>query len=127
MMLSETYKRNISTIKEKDPNAKFIDVTRTSNSSLSPSWDLLSGIKKGKITWEEYESHFRAEMEVRKVEKELREIAQQAIKNNVYLVCYESDNKCHRFILLDMVRALAEKEEIPIVVKTQAEIKQEGS
>ena len=88
-MLSETYKRNISVIKAKDPNAKFIDITRTSNSSLSPSCDLLNGIKNGKITWEDYETQFRAEIEVRKAEKELREIAKQAIKDNIYLCLQE--------------------------------------
>jgi uncharacterized protein YeaO (DUF488 family) len=125
-LLSETYKRNIKNIKstDLDPQVKFIDVTRTSNSSLSPSWDLIGAVKKGKITWEEYSDKFRAELVKRKVESELIEIAKQAINHNVYLVCFEKGKECHRFILLDMIKQLAEREGIPVVVKTQDEIKQ---
>ena len=50
-MLGETYKRNIKIVREQDPNAVFVDVTRTSNSPLSPSWNLLNDYKHTVITW----------------------------------------------------------------------------
>jgi uncharacterized protein YeaO (DUF488 family) len=126
-MLGETYKRNIAIIREQDPNAVFIDVTRTSNSPLSPSWSLLNDYKHKKITWNEYVSRFKKEMGNREILDELRDIAIQSTKKgasgkeiNVYLVCYENSKECHRFILLDMIADLAKKEKIPVeFIKTK--------
>jgi uncharacterized protein YeaO (DUF488 family) len=113
-MLGETYKRNIRNIREKDPGAVFIDVTRTSNSPLSPSWSLLNDYKQKKITWNEYVSRFKADMNNLDVTDELRDIAKQSLTKNVYLVCFENSNECHRFILISMILELAKKEKIPV-------------
>jgi uncharacterized protein YeaO (DUF488 family) len=113
-MLGETYKRNIAVIREQDPDAVFIDVTRTSNSPLSPSWSVLNDYKHKKITWAEYVSQFKKEMGHREVIDQLRDIATQSLSKNVYLVCYENSKECHRFILLDMIIDLAKKEKILI-------------
>ena len=53
-------------------------------------------------------------MGIREIGDELRGIAQQSLKKNVYLVCYESSKDCHRFLLLDMIADLAKKENIPV-------------
>lgn len=115
-MLSETYKRNVAEVRKDDPNAFFIDVTRTSNSPLSPSWGMLNDYKKGNITWNTYVTRFREEMQSRGITNQLREIALLSQKKNVYLVCYEASGECHRFILLDMIEELAKKEGIDIEV-----------
>jgi hypothetical protein len=114
-MLSETFKKNMATVRSKDPNVKFIDVTRTSNSPLSPSWDMYNDYKYGRITWDEYVTIFKEEMKEREIESTLRDIAIMSLKKNVYLVCYETTKHCHRFILLDMIAELAENEAIPVV------------
>lgn len=121
-MLGETYKRNISVIRQQDPDAVFIDVTRTSNSPLSPSWSLLDDYKHKKITWNEYVSRFKKEMGIREISEQLRDIATQSLKKNVYLVCYENNKECHRFLLLDMIVDLSKKEKIPIELIKQKKL-----
>lgn len=117
-MLCESYKRNIQKIREVNPNMKVIDVTPTSNSPLSPSRKLASDFRGNKITWEEYTERFRKEMNNPVIESMLLDIAKQAVTEDVYLICYEARGHCHRFILLELIKELAAKNNIPVKIAT---------
>jgi uncharacterized protein YeaO (DUF488 family) len=116
-MLKQAYKRQLKEIKKEDPNAHYIDVTRTANSPLSPSWDLQSDLKKERIDWDTYVKKFKDEMITKSVTQILLDIAREASKKNVYLVCFEDSKFCHRFILMDMIEDLAKKEKISLEIE----------
>lgn len=118
-MLKETYKKNIPKIRAEYPSAKFIDVTPTSNSPLSPSPELMSDYRNDKITWDEYTERFKEEMNTPTIEALLLDIAKQAINEDVYLLCYDKAQKahdCHRFILMDIIEELAKANNIPVKI-----------
>lgn len=125
-MLKESYKRNIPSIK--GPNVLIVDVTRTGNSILSPSIELLNARRFGNIEWDEFERRFREEINSPTVEAKLLKIAQDAVKmvpvkgsmveQDVYLICYEASGNCHRYILMDMIRDIAAKNKIPIKIES---------
>ena len=116
-MLHESYKRNIRKLREINPNIKVIDVTPTSNSPLSPSPELMFDYRNSSITWEDYIERFKKEMNTPTIEAMLLDIAQQAVKEEVYLICYEARGNCHRFILMDLIEELATKYDIPVKIE----------
>lgn len=115
-MLRETYKRNIPKVRDVFPSAKFVDVTPTSNSPLSPSPELMSDYRNNKITWDEFTERFKKEMNTPTIEALLLDIAKQAINEEVYLLCYDKTQNCHRIILLDLIKELAAKNNIPVKI-----------
>ena len=115
-MLHESYKRNIKKLREVNPNIKTIDVTPTSNSPLSPSPELGSDYRFKKITWDEFVVIFKEEMNTPTVKALLLGIAKQAVNEEVYLVCYDNTQNCHRFILMDIIEELANKNNIPVKI-----------
>lgn len=122
-MLKETYKKNIPKIRAEYPSAKFIDVTPTSNSPLSPSPELGSDYRFKKITWDEFVVRFKEEMSSPAAKAEMLKIAKQAVNEEVYLLCYDKaqGQDCHRFILMDIIEELAKANNIPLeIVKTHA-------
>lgn len=123
-MLHESYKRNIRELRKINPNIKVIDVTPTSNSPLSPSPELMSAHRNGNITWEVFTEKFRNEMNTPTIEGMLLDIANQAAKAEVYLICYEARGNCHRFILLDLVEEIAVKNKIPLEIERKQKIVQ---
>ncbi len=115
-MLLETYKRKIKDIRQVNPNMKVIDVAPPSNSPLSPSIELASDYRLKKITWDEFKERFKREMDTPTIETILLDIAKQAANEDVYLVCYDNKQNCHRFILMDMIEELATKNNIPVKI-----------
>jgi len=99
-MLKESYIANWKNIK-----GTKIRVARPS--VLSPSEKLLKDYKDGKIDWEGYEIRFRREIlnNPRAMEK-LREIKELSEKRDIFLMCYEKERPCHRFILMGMIANL---------------------
>lgn len=118
-MLRESYKRNIKKLREANPNVKVIDVAVSSNSPLSPSIELASDYRFKKITRDEFVGRFKEEMSSSAAKAEMLKIAKQAVNEEVYLVCNDNKQDCHRFILMDMIEELANKNDIPVkIVKT---------
>jgi len=120
-MLHETYKRNIPKVRDVFPSAKFIDVSPTSNSPLSPSPKLGSDFRNRIITWDEFKERFKKEMSNPVIEAMLLDIAKQAVNEEVFLLCYDKaqGQDCHRFTLMDIIEELAKANNIPLeIVKT---------
>jgi uncharacterized protein YeaO (DUF488 family) len=104
-MLKESY---ISHWKNLPADAIKIRVARPS--ILSASKDLLTAYKSGRISWEVFETRFRKEIQSNpKAIAELYRLKDLSKTNDVYLICYEKTSPCHRFILLDMIQNLPEK------------------
>lgn len=109
-MLKETYLAKLKQMKEKYPDAHFEVVTRTAKSILSPSYELLTEYKvlikdlpKNEIIElfeKAYTPRFEKEMLYNnKCHDRMKELALMSIDKDVFLVCYEKEYPCHRFIL----------------------------
>lgn len=87
------------------PSAHFEIITRTKNSCLSPSRELLNYAKQNKIPFEEYKKIFLEELKKRSfVPEKLKTLKQISKERVVFLVCYEKDaSKCHRSIVKDIL------------------------
>ena len=74
-------------------------------SVLAPSRALLKAGKTGIITWDAFSRRFRAEiLDSPEAVLTLKSVAELAESQDVYLICWEREPPCHRFLLLDMVR-----------------------
>ena len=72
---------------------------------LGPSVTLLRAWKAGKISWQEYENRYKEEMTEK--QEEIQELARQAAKGMITLLCFEKeqDPHCHRHLLKGMIEA----------------------
>ena len=102
-MLKESY---LAVMKSLPEDAVKVVVTRTADSVLSPSWDLLNDYKDGRINWEGYVDRFKQEMNNDRCIAEMRKIKWMAKDRDVYLICYEKRFPCHRYILKKMIEEL---------------------
>ncbi len=76
-------------------------------SILSASNELFNNYKQGCISWKEFESRFRKEiMSNPKAIAELKRLRELSLEKDVYLICYEKEYPCHRFILIDLIKEL---------------------
>jgi uncharacterized protein YeaO (DUF488 family) len=101
-MIKESY---ISLWKKLPPDAIKVRVARPS--VLSASKDLFNEYKKGKITWGDFETRFRKEIQSNpRAVAELQRLKALAKDKDVYLICYEKAFPCHRFILRDLINEL---------------------
>jgi len=76
-------------------------------SVLSASKELLNDYKKERITWQEFEARFRKEIRSNpKAMAELKRLKGLSQEKDVYLICYEKNYPCHRFILIDLINEL---------------------
>ena len=70
---------------------------------LAPSRELLQDWRGHWITWEEYEARFRREiLSSPEALAALRHIIDLSRARDVYLICWEREPPCHRFILLNL-------------------------
>ena len=53
-----------------------------------------------------YKKRFYKEMKEPKANEKMKEIKEMAKEKDVYLVCYEKEYPCHRFLLMDMINGL---------------------
>lgn len=106
-MLKESY---LAKMRRLPKDIVKIVVTRAVGHVLSPSNALLWDYKNGNITWEEYERRFYQEMDNEIAKKAMREIKLLAKDRDVFLICYEKQYPCHRFLLIDMINKLDEEE-----------------
>jgi len=99
-----------------NPDAKFYIVMRWAPRwigrleklpLLSPSEKLLMEYKKGgshEGDWNYYIPIFTQEMQSTECQEKMKEIVQEAVNRDVFLVCSEKPpNHCHRFLLMDMM------------------------
>lgn len=76
-------------------------------SVLSASKELFNDYKKRKINWEEFEVRFRKEiLDNPNAIAELKRLKELSQEKDVYLICYEKNYPCHRFILIDLIKEL---------------------
>ena len=76
-------------------------------SVLSPSKKLFYDYKERRINWQEFENRFRKEMTSSPTAfAELKRLKELSQEKDVYLICYEKDYPCHRFILIDLIKEL---------------------
>lgn len=114
MAIKETYLARLKQMREKHPDAHFEVVTATAKSILAPSWNLLEEYKIiikdetkesiKKIFEEAYRPRYEREiLHDNNVHDKLKELARMSLTKDVYLVCYEKEYPCHRFILKDWI------------------------
>ena len=75
---------------------------------LAPSRELLADWKHGLITWDEYTARFREEILASpEALAALRHIIELAEARDVYLICWEREPPCHRYLLMDLAGELS--------------------
>ena len=99
-MLKETWLGNLRNLPSE---AIVVEVTRSKNHVLSPSWALLNDYKNRKIDWNGYKARFLEEMDNETCRAEMYELWELSQIKDVYLVCFEKEGHCHRFLLLDLI------------------------
>ena len=76
--------------------------------ALAPSRELLEDWRRGFIAWEEYVIRFRREiLGSPEAVAALRHVTGLARSRDVYLICWEREPPCHRFLLLDLAGKLS--------------------
>ena len=76
--------------------------------ALAPSRDLLENWRRGLTTWPEYVVRFREEiLGSAEAVVALRHVVDLARTRDVYLICWEKEPPCHRFLLLEMAGELS--------------------
>jgi uncharacterized protein YeaO (DUF488 family) len=105
-MIYETYLAKKKEMQEKNPDAIFIEITRSKKHILSPSWNLLNSYKKNN-DWDLYTERFLEEMKRPECQEKLIELARMAKEKDIFLVCFEGPKygkKCHRFIVQELIK-----------------------
>ena len=80
--------------------------------ALAPSLRLLRDYKSGYITWEEYVPKFKDEMRQHASVETLWWLRSREKEGGpIRLLCWEKaeDKRCHRFLLLDILKSMDEK------------------
>lgn len=123
-MLSQTYVAKVKKIKELYPDARFIAITRKSprfkydtwEKALAPSLELLKDYKSNN-DWEAYVPRFMKEMDNPESKEAMRKIIKEAQTKDIFLVCFEKEYPCHRFLILDMMKDIAKQEGLNVEIK----------
>jgi len=77
---------------------------------LAPTWDLVMGLKDGKITWAQYESGYLKLLNERLKTRrsEFVSIVEMARDKDVYLICFCTDERiCHRRLAMEFLLAMS--------------------
>lgn len=110
-MLRETYYNRYKGWGVKPPeDAVVIHVTRNAGHILSPSIELLMAYKENRINWDQYIIRYRKKMNNEACKGVMKRIKEASKVSDVYLVCFcfNKENHCHRFILIDMIERMCE-------------------
>lgn len=118
-LLKETYVAQLKEEAQKNPEAKFYICLRTPPADiqyeigkiekctvLSPSKNLSRDFRGKLINWTGFITKFYKEMRSPKCVKLMQFIKSESAERDIYLVCSCGPtelNKCHRFILLDLI------------------------
>jgi hypothetical protein len=82
--------------------------------AFAPTWKLLMDSKEGRRTWAEYTDGFLLLLRMRYVHPETRQAFEEVLNSDKVVVfcCYCNDvyenHHCHRYLLVDIFRKLAE-------------------
>lgn len=92
-------------------SGKIVDITVKNNKNhiLAPTWDIVMGLKEGRISWKDYEIAYlkllKDRLETRS--REFFEILNMAKTEDIYLVCFCKDERfCHRRLALEFLKRL---------------------
>jgi len=105
-MLKQTYFNRFRGWGEKpSKDVIIVDVRRTVNYILSPSKELLLDYQEKRISWNQYVVRFKKEMNNEACKSEMRKIKDISKSKDVWLVCscWNKENRCHRFILMELI------------------------
>ena len=84
--------------------------------ALAPSKELLHDYRHGLVTWPEYEARFREEiLGSPEAMAALHHIIDQARTREVYLICWEREPPCHRYLLLNLAAEIAGRVKMPAI------------
>jgi uncharacterized protein YeaO (DUF488 family) len=73
--------------------------------ALAPSRELLRAYRDGEIGWEVFRRQYLNEMSGKEQVSEIRRLAKTARSEQVTLLCVcDEPERCHRWLLLDLVR-----------------------
>ncbi len=104
-MIRETYKAKVLEKKRGFPEAEFVEITRSKEHVLSPTWALYN-LYKQNHDWEMYTRLFIKQMEAQACKDEMKRLWDLAQTKDVFLVCYEKDGEnCHRHLVISLMQA----------------------
>lgn len=86
-----------------------ITVKGNKNHVLAPTWDLVMGLKNGKITWIQYEELYLKLLNERMITRfnEFKKLLQEARESDLVLLCYCKDERfCHRRLAKEFLEKL---------------------
>ena len=129
-MLSQTYAANVEQIRSLYPDAEFVAVMRDNplckysyrEYSLVPSKKLIAEYEKSQQTrddWEQFALRFSEEMKPHVPSVAILRTAKKAQSNDIFLVSHEGPEcgeRCHRFLLLDLMSNVAKENGFEIKV-----------
>ena len=101
-------------------NPKFVGKLDEIQTLFAPSAELLKDYKHGRIDWREYTKRYTREQRqhFREKPEDFRGLLDRASVEDIALLCYEKyvgrDTKCHRFLLYEMLKKVAEKEDYDV-------------
>lgn len=105
-MIRETYKAKVPEKMREFPEAEFVEITRSKEHVLSPTWDLYNLYKRNK-DWEMYTRIFLKQMEAQACKDEMKKLWDLAQTKDVFLVCYEKDGEnCHRHLVISLMNKM---------------------
>ena len=130
-MLSQTYAANVEQIRSLYPDAEFVAVMRGKSIckysyreySLVPSKKLIADYDKSKQTiddWEQFALGFSEEMKLHVPSVAILRIAKRAQSKDIFLVSNEGPGcgeRCHRFLLLNLIGDVAKKNGFEIKIR----------
>jgi len=130
-MLSQTYAANVEQLRSLYPDAEFVAVMRGKSIckysyreySLVPSKKLIADYDKSKQTiddWEQFALGFSEEMKLHVPSVAILRIAKRAQSNEIFLVSNEGPGcgeRCHRFLLLNLIGDVAKKNGFEIKIR----------
>jgi uncharacterized protein YeaO (DUF488 family) len=122
-MLSQTYAANVENMRQSYPNAEFVAVMRDNplckysyrEYSLVPSKKLIAKYNNSQRTnddWEQFSLRFSEEMQPHVPSVAILRTAKRAQSNDIFLVGHENPDcgeRCHRFLLLDLMSTVAKE------------------
>lgn len=129
-MLSQICAANVENIRQSYPDAEFIAVMRGKSIckysyreySLVPSKKLIANYNKSQRTkddWEQFTLRFLEEMQPHVPSVAILRTAKRAQSNDIFLVSHEGPEcgeRCHRFLLLDLMSNVAKENGFEIKV-----------
>ena len=88
--------------------------------SFAPSAELLMDYKKGRMDWSEYKRRYMTEQRehYRHSPQDFESLLRRAEREKIVLLCYErfegSRTKCHRMLLIDVLKKVADSKKYKV-------------